>query len=558
MRVKVFLVLSMCLILLSCDKDYSAQQKDDLSTISDAASNPDTILSDDFTLTDEDALSVKDSEEMADIDSYIDPQGDADGDGILNGIECPETPCKDSDSDGIPDYLDNDSDNDGLSDHEEILSGCFNPNLEDTDNDGTDDFSEYIYGYDYQPGTTDPCDPKRNVPDGIIFEMLPSARQITHRITITIPYGTADVIFLLDGSGSMKTAMPGILAEIKDKMVVPLAAELPEIAFGAARFGWETPFTQLSPVTQDTEAFLSTIESLPAEDSYVQQSIGFFLSASGAALYETAHVCMPSKFGGCDQTIIPDSNIFFDPVSCVGTEGTIGGMCFRSMAKPIFVMVTDDAFTGCGRHDQTPPGNTESCYYQKGNGIRIAEAIAAISARGAKFIGIDAGFEETDGSAPAYSPTSKAATDFTAVAQATGSLGTLGAPFIFHTETPEGTGLSSEVADAIRSLAAPITADITIAAGEGGDSCDGKAFSGVLKNVKTVLSEPSDGVSGFDEKTFFNAAPGTRLTFEISLYNDFCKNTPIGFSYFHFPLDILANGKIIGVYQAVIGIKSLE
>ena len=66
-------------------------------------------------------------------------RGDADGDGLSNGFECP-TPsmCRDTDADGIPDYLDPDSDNDGAPDSSE----CEDENHctdDDTDGDGVPD-----------------------------------------------------------------------------------------------------------------------------------------------------------------------------------------------------------------------------------------------------------------------------------------------------------------------------------------------------------------------------------------------------------------------------------
>jgi len=53
-------------------------------------------------------------------------QGDSDGDGIPDNIECTtegSINCEDTDSDGIPDYLDADSDNDGLLDQSECPDG---------------------------------------------------------------------------------------------------------------------------------------------------------------------------------------------------------------------------------------------------------------------------------------------------------------------------------------------------------------------------------------------------------------------------------------------------
>jgi hypothetical protein len=71
---------------------------------------------------------------------------DADGDGIPDSTECPSTPCRNSDSDSLPDWLDIDSDGDGLLDEYEYdregngiaddTDGDGLPNWQDPDDDG--------------------------------------------------------------------------------------------------------------------------------------------------------------------------------------------------------------------------------------------------------------------------------------------------------------------------------------------------------------------------------------------------------------------------------------
>ena len=77
------------------------------------------------------------------IPAYLDPNdelngspGDADGDGILDDIEC-ETglPCRDTDGDGLPDYMDEDDDGDGVP-------SSIEGNDRDTDNDGIPDYRD--------------------------------------------------------------------------------------------------------------------------------------------------------------------------------------------------------------------------------------------------------------------------------------------------------------------------------------------------------------------------------------------------------------------------------
>ena len=121
------------------------------------------------------------------IPDYFDPDdegpaplyGDSDSDGIDDQQECGASlPCRDTDEDGIYDFLDNDADNDGLADDEEAdgiasngASGTVVPRDtdgdgipdyrdEDSDNDGISDANEIDSPYD-------PANPKDSDNDGI-------------------------------------------------------------------------------------------------------------------------------------------------------------------------------------------------------------------------------------------------------------------------------------------------------------------------------------------------------------------------------------------------------
>ncbi len=76
------------------------------------------------------------------IPDYLDPDtGDSDGDGLGDGIECPNgVPCPDSDGDGFSDFIDPDDDNDGINTADEDINGNGDARDDDTDGDGTPDY----------------------------------------------------------------------------------------------------------------------------------------------------------------------------------------------------------------------------------------------------------------------------------------------------------------------------------------------------------------------------------------------------------------------------------
>ncbi len=91
-----------------------------------------------------------------------DPNADADRDGILDRVECPDYPsvCPDSDGDGIYDYMDYDDDNDGIPTIDEDVDGDGDPTNDDTDSDGIPDYLE-----PNNRDTDDDGDPDNEDPD---------------------------------------------------------------------------------------------------------------------------------------------------------------------------------------------------------------------------------------------------------------------------------------------------------------------------------------------------------------------------------------------------------
>lgn len=73
------------------------------------------------------------------IPAYLDPvdgagaAGDSDNDSLPDALECPHLPCRDSDHDGLLDYLDGDDDEDGLPTLAEVIN---NRAARDDDDDG--------------------------------------------------------------------------------------------------------------------------------------------------------------------------------------------------------------------------------------------------------------------------------------------------------------------------------------------------------------------------------------------------------------------------------------
>ncbi len=446
--------------------------------------------------------------------NYLDM--DSDGDNILDKEECPAQPCRNSDQDDIPDFLDKDSDNDGLSDKDEEAIGT-DPTKKDTDDDGSDDLAEIVYEQN-NPGGADPLDPNKKIPDGIFYVVLPynSQEDVQRTLEFSTIIEAVDVALLVDRSGSMQDEINNIKSELKTKVIDKIHTELTiSTAFALATFLWtpNPPYRLVEYVTLDANKVGQSVLNIGdanGDDEYLPPAI--FMLATGAEFHGRVGACIPG-FGGCNQTMIADSVWDYQKVDCTGQLGSIGGACFRPKSMPIFIIVTDEEVKECPK----VATGWDSCQWELGDPINIAEAVAAMNGIGAKLIGIDTGFD--DNGNVTHAPQD----GFEIIAEQTGSLDKNGKMFYYHTENANGSGLSDKIADAVKDLTTYIDMDVTTGS-MSDEQCNGHSAKEFVKSSKTVKAEPADGVSGQDETTFYSVKQGTIVWFDVRFYNDFCPN----------------------------------
>ncbi|HOB72285.1 MAG TPA: hypothetical protein PKM18_10935, partial [bacterium] len=168
----------------------------------------------------------------------------------------------------------------------------------------------------------------------------------------------------------------------------------------------------------------------------------------------------------------------------------------------------------------------------------VEQTIAAMNGIGAKFIGIDSGFDDSS------KKTYQAEEDFELYAQLTGSLDSTGKPFIYHTENSNGTGIGGQIADAVIALTTWIDMDVTTGKMSDED-CYGQTAADFVKSSKTIAADPPEGVSGQDETTFFSVTQGTDVTFDVRFFNDFCINNTESYLEFSAHVTVLGNGSYL-------------
>ncbi|MFO7736048.1 MAG: hypothetical protein R6W70_07520 [bacterium] len=463
---------------------------------------------------------------------------DSDGDTIPDSQECPELLgekdgegnftekpyCRDTDGDGIPDFLDLDSDEDGLSDKEEKELGT-DPYDKDTDGDGTDDLAEIVYG-------SDPLDPDDNPPESMFFVVLPYQGMTAER---SLDFSTflekVDVGILIDLSGSMGGERDNLMTGVKDVIVEGIKEKIDNSALGVGYFmDWDENIEKTlgfpCPMEIDGDSIKECVDNLPAlSGGQEPHDEVIYQAATGEGLH--AKINEP-PFGTGPVIDIPGAD-------CSENIGEIGALCIREKSMPIFIMITDEGWEpigsgfGAGNWELNPP-------YEPG--ASTEDAVNAMNSIGAKFIGIDSSSNDS------------AKEDFHIFSNATGSVDKNG-DFFNYTINPDGTGMSEEIVQAVDDLTTFIQMDVTTDV-ESEDNCDGISAADFVKTAKPSHADPSDGVSGMDDTTFFKVDPGTQVNFDITFHNDFCvnsTNTP-----FEFKADIM----VVGGGAAVLSKKAIN
>ena len=447
---------------------------------------------------------------------------DSDADSLSDGQECPAQPCQNSDADTKPDFLDKDSDNDGLADIEEVGWGT-DPYDKDSDGDNSDDLAEIVYG-------SDPKDENSTIPAGLFFVVLPyeAPEDVTRNLMFSTDFSNVDIAIQLDLSGSMEQEKANLQAEIQEKIIDGIPAKVPglDVATGFVHFMDMVNgdmFVVDHMISQNADSVKNAVNNLPATSGGTEphQEV-LYQTATGAGL--------TGKFVEAGGMMTVNLNI--PPADCTGQLGNIGGVCFRELALKIFIMITDEAFP---QIDVTGSGNcgisgsaSDGCWDVNAKGALTEDAINAMNGINAKFIGVDSGFscsdvDENYNCIGTYTEQNAAKEDFMKVAEGTASLDGNGNPFLYHTASWDGSGMSDQIAEAVKQLTTYIEKDITTSA-ESDEQCDGISAADFIASAKPDKADPVDGYDSKDDSTFYKVKPSTQVYFDIHFHNDFCKN----------------------------------
>ncbi|MEM9192781.1 MAG: hypothetical protein AAGF12_26640 [Myxococcota bacterium] len=548
---------------------------DGISNIVEFGSNPEPADTDgdgtpDFLDLDSDGDTILDQQEGS---TDIDEDGianfrddDSDGDGIGDALEAgdgelttPPFVCPNEvnprtgevQADGFADFADPDSDNDGVPDGDERALGSDPCNV-DSDGDGFGDLVEVARSQincpDGNTGVACGCatDPACVIPDTDFFVVLPFNGDPEDRV---LEFGTeirqAGIFFLTDTTGSMGGTLDNVKAQVGAPgtgLIDRISAVIPDAWFSGGQHD-DFPFGGYGSAGAGDVAFELAIRSTPPDlpgmppgtgreaVSTAFNAINLHGGSDGPesqteALYQivTGEGAMWSGSGGMHVTrrYVGD---------CL--DGGFGAPCFRTGALPVIIHFTDI----CAH--EGPPGEDPQCDPYTGitpTPHTWAQAVAAMNAVGAKYIGVNASGNERcatsvgpNGFSPCYY--------LRQTADATRSVDLDNNPLVYDLpNNSAGTIFADTIVEAVNTIATRVPFDITTALRDDPTDPQGvDATRFIKRRVPSCGATPpvepcwqaamgvdqADAVAAYDTSTFFGVLPGTRVQFTIRFRNDF-------------------------------------
>jgi hypothetical protein len=461
---------------------------------------------------------IADNLEVGDFDMDGMPDSmdqDSDGDGYPDSDEacgayptvmprppalmCGRNPV-DCDSDGRPNFRDLDSDNDGLTDAEERMANT-NPCAEDSDMDGVPDLTEIV-------AMSDPANPASMPPAGSLYVTLPyhppmeMARHETRRFSFQTRLRAADVMFVVDTTGSMRATITNVQQTLMSRIIpgiVSAIGPMGNLRYGVAGHGdfgvggsnYTGNVQVFQRLTRDPAAVQAATASLRADNG------GDEPESMVPAMHALINGAGFPQYGGTATRNV-------DPIRDCGMgpddPEMFGWACFQAGRVPIMVLMSDAAW-----HNGPGGGN------DYGGAIPTYMALRDdMVRRGAYFIGIDVGRGVTF----ANSQT---------LARDTMTLDGMGQPLAFRGQAG---AVADQVIQAVTTIAGQSRQDITTRTDPDRMEMRLMAPHTTRDFIKAVvpfgaMPEAPNGYTRKDMTTFYSVSPDAIVEFEVDFYNDF-------------------------------------
>jgi hypothetical protein len=367
-------------------------------------------------------------------------------------------------------------------------------------------------------------------PDGgtmpdICIELPPREPPTEFTVSFITRISTADVLFLVDVTGSMGDEITQVRSGLRGTIVPGIAAAIPDVHFSVAQYG-DFPIAPYGE-PEDLPFLLRTASTsdLPS----VQRGLDQLVAGGGSDTPESGVEALYLMATG------ERAGLLVPPRRCAA--GTIGYPCFRREGTRIVIFVTDapshNGPAGADPYgpDVAPPPHT------------YPEALAALRGIGAKVLGLYSGFGEDAGRM-----------ELETIARDTGAISASGEPIVIDIGA-DGANLGPSVVSAVQTLVDEAPIDITIALEDDpSDDLDALTF---VRGIETVAADPAIGA--VQEADRFRAVrPGTRVTFRVRLNNMSIERGPLPIRY-RMRVDLIGDAAtLLSETQVEVVIPSLD
>lgn len=300
----------------------------------------------------------------------------------------------------------------------------------------------------------------------------------------------ADVLFVIDRTGSMDQEIANIRDGLRNVIVPGLIRSIPDLNLGVVTFADfplepygspdDRPFTLVRPLSAEFTALQGAIANIQVDNG------GDNPEADVEALYQVA----------TGEGLRP----WIGAASGCARAG-LGYACFRPRAEAVIVLISDAPMhngpMGSQAYSRTvfppPPAQIPHTYDQM---------IAALRANlHARVIGINSGM-----------PPFWARDDMEQIARDTGSLGADNQPLVFDIN-PDGTGLSEQVVRSVERFTNEVVLNVSARAVD----IDGSGGARMVRAIRPERATPMDRIARLDMTTFYGVVPGTQLVFALDL-----------------------------------------
>lgn len=314
---------------------------------------------------------------------------------------------------------------------------------------------------------------------------------------------TADVLFLVDVTGSMTEEIAQIRRTLRDTIAPELTRSIPDVQLSVAEFA-DFPVVPYGDASADTPFQIR--QTSTSDLAAAQIGVSALRERSGSDVPE-------SHVEALWQVATGSGAGMFVPPQRGCPEGTIGYPCFRAAGSRIVLLFTDAEFHngpgGSNPYDSPPIRPAPATY---------AQAVGALQSIGAKVLGLYSGGLVAD----------RALTDLEAIARDTGAVTESGEPIVVDIGR-SGEALGTGVIDVVRTLVEDVPIDIDVLLEDGpGDAVDATEF---VVGVETLGASPPEGAIELGDR-YESVRPGTRVRFRVVLRNDAFELGPEPQSFF--------------------------